>query len=69
MNRQKANIVIEDDLNDQLLIKEAFIALNNPNEIVFRGNGQAALEFLTKGNKIRSAFCPTLTYRNLVALS
>ena len=51
MNKEGCIIIIEDDLDDQMLLTEAFTELNYSNEIIFFGDGQAALEFLTSGNR------------------
>ena len=51
MNKGGCVIVIEDDIDDQFLIHEVFTELNYPNEIIFFGDGQEALEFLINGNK------------------
>jgi CheY-like chemotaxis protein len=51
MNKQGPVIIIEDDLDDQLLLQEVFKELNYGNEIVFFGDGEKALEFLTNGNR------------------
>ena len=54
MNRTNNNpiIVIEDDEDDQQLIKEVFESLAYPNEIVFFGDGQSALDFLNTTDMI-----------------
>ncbi|MDB5252579.1 MAG: response regulator [Flaviaesturariibacter sp.] len=39
-------IVIEDDVDDQELIREVFQNGRYPNELLFFGDGQAALDFL-----------------------
>lgn len=41
-------IVIEDDLDDQEMLKEVFEDLAYPNEIRFFGDGEEALEFLNR---------------------
>jgi CheY-like chemotaxis protein len=51
MNKEGCVVVIEDDPDDQLLIEECFKELNYSNEIIFFGDGQAALDFLTSGEK------------------
>jgi CheY-like chemotaxis protein len=43
-------IVIEDDADDRLLLKEVFERLNYPNEIMFFPDGQDALDFLNGTN-------------------
>jgi len=47
MNKGGPIIIIEDDLDDQELLSEVFKKLNYKNEIVFFGDGQEALEYLT----------------------
>jgi len=47
MNRQGPIIIIEDDKDDQELFTEVFRILDYPNEIIFFGDGETALEFLT----------------------
>lgn len=47
MNKSGPIIIIEDDLDDQLLLTEVFRELNYVNEIIFFGDGEGALEFLT----------------------
>jgi len=51
MNKKGCVIIIEDDADDQLLLQEIFKELNYPNEIIIMNDGEAALEFLTNGNK------------------
>ena len=51
MNKHGAVIIIEDDVDDQFLLQEAFKELNYTNEIIFFGDGEAALDFLANGNK------------------
>ena len=46
MNRKGAIIIIEDDPDDQLLMKEVFKELNYPNEICFFADGEKALAHL-----------------------
>jgi len=46
MNKTGPIIVIEDDQDDQVMLTEVFSELNYPNEIIFFGDGEAALEFL-----------------------
>jgi CheY-like chemotaxis protein len=43
-------IVIEDDSDDRILLKEVFAKLDYPNEILFFPDGQAALDFLNETN-------------------
>lgn len=47
MNKNGPVVIIEDDDDDQYLFQQAFRKLNYINEIIFFGNGQDALEFLT----------------------
>jgi CheY-like chemotaxis protein len=47
MNRLGPIIIIEDDLDDQDILQEAFDALNYSNEILFFDDGYAALKYLT----------------------
>ncbi len=51
MNKAGAILVIEDDLDDQFLLKEIFRELNCANEIIFFEDGHSALEFLTINDK------------------
>lgn len=46
MSLQGPIISVEDDEDDQFLIREVVEALNLPNELLFFPNGQAALEYL-----------------------
>jgi CheY-like chemotaxis protein len=48
MNKSGPIIVIEDDPDDQELLKEIFKRLNYVNEIIFQRDGNEALEFLNK---------------------
>jgi CheY-like chemotaxis protein len=43
-------IVIEDDADDRLLLKEVFAKLDYPNEIIYFPDGQEALDFLNETN-------------------
>jgi CheY-like chemotaxis protein len=47
MNRKGPIIIIEDDQDDQDVLKEVFESLPYKNEVIFFGNGQDALTFLT----------------------
>ena len=47
MNKEGPIIIIEDDLDDQEILTEVFKELNYNNEILFYGDGEIALEFLT----------------------
>jgi CheY-like chemotaxis protein len=46
MNRNGPIIIIEDDLDDQLILKEIFEKLNYGNALLFFSDGQEALDFL-----------------------
>jgi CheY-like chemotaxis protein len=48
MNKNGPIIVIDDDEDDQDLMKEIFSRINVRNEILFFNNGEAALEYLNK---------------------
>lgn len=41
-------IVIEDDEDDRLILRDVFNSLNYPNEVLFFEDGQHALDFLNK---------------------
>ena len=47
MNKYGPIIVIEDDQNDQDMLIEIFNELNYDHELIFFGNGELALEYLT----------------------
>lgn len=47
MNKKGPIIIIEDDMDDQKILIEIFNELNYQNKIIFFGDGEAALEFLT----------------------
>ena len=47
MNKRGPIIIIEDDLDDQQFLAEAFEQLQYPNEIIFFGDGEQALNYLT----------------------
>ncbi len=47
MNRNGPIIIIEDDTDDQEMLGDVFKELNLQNEILFFGDSQEALEFLT----------------------
>jgi CheY-like chemotaxis protein len=47
MNKNGPIVVIEDDLDDQELLTEVFRELAYPNEIMFFGDGEKALEHIT----------------------
>jgi CheY-like chemotaxis protein len=48
MNKHGPIIVIEDDLDDQLLLKIIFEKLNYGNEIIFFSDGNTALDYLDR---------------------
>jgi CheY-like chemotaxis protein len=54
MHRTNDNpiIIIEDDLDDQEMLKQVFQELAYSNEIIFFGDGQSALDFLNTGDII-----------------
>ena len=48
MNKEGPIIIIEDDVDDQELIQEIFLKLDYDNEVLFFGNGETALDFISK---------------------
>jgi len=50
MDRLGPIMIIEDDEDDQLLFQEVFTSLNYGNEILFFGDGMAALKYLTESS-------------------
>lgn len=48
MNKGGPIIIIEDDLDDQETLSDVFKILQYENEIIFFGDGETALEFLTE---------------------
>jgi CheY-like chemotaxis protein len=48
MNKKGPIIVIEDDLDDQSLLKDIFQSLDYNNEIIFFSDGNKALEYLNR---------------------
>jgi CheY-like chemotaxis protein len=48
INSKDPVIVIEDDKDDQEMLRAAFAKLNYPNEICFFDNGQLALDYLNR---------------------
>ncbi len=48
MNNTNPIIIIEDDPDDQELLKEVFKKLNYPNKLIFFFDGETALDFLNK---------------------
>ncbi len=47
MNKSGPFIIIEDDVDDQEILKDVFKELNYANEIIFFTDGEDALEYLT----------------------
>lgn len=47
MNKNSPVIIIEDDEDDRELMREVFLKLNYPNKVLFFGDGQEALDYLT----------------------
>ena len=47
MNKNGPVIIIEDDDDDQELMRDVFLKLNYPNKVLFFGDGQEALDYLT----------------------
>ena len=52
MNKNGPVIIIEDDEDDQFILKEVFEKLNYRNEVIFFSDGEKALEFLNKAETI-----------------
>jgi len=52
MNKTGPVIIIEDDEDDQFILKEVFKKLNYPNQVIFFTDGEKALEFLNKAETI-----------------
>ena len=50
MNKNGPIIVIEDDEDDQEVLKRVFTELNYPNEVIFFGDGFIAYEYLESSN-------------------
>jgi len=48
MNKKGPIIIIEDDQDDQEILLEVFTGLNYSNEIIFFGDGEKALKYLTE---------------------
>lgn len=48
MNNNGPVIIIEDDIDDQAILKEVFEKLDYPNDIKFFSDGQLALDYLNK---------------------
>ncbi|MCL6261061.1 response regulator [Aquiflexum sp. TKW24L] len=51
MNRKGPIIIIEDDWDDQDILKEIFESLSYPNEVMFFNDGEEALKYLTKAKE------------------
>ena len=47
MNKNGPIVIIEDDAGDREFFRDVFVKLNYPNKIIFFGDGEAALEYLT----------------------
>jgi CheY-like chemotaxis protein len=52
MNKNGPVVIIEDDEDDQLMIKEIFENLSHKNQVVFFKDGHAALDYLNKTDVI-----------------
>ena len=52
MNKNGPVIIIEDDADDQEILKEIFIKLDYPNEILFFHDGEEALHFLENSDRL-----------------
>ena len=52
MNKKGPVIIIEDDEDDQYVLKEVFEKLNYPNKVIFFNDGEKALDFLNKADTI-----------------
>ena len=52
MDKHGPVIVIEDDIDDQDILREIFTKLNFPNEIIFFSDGQKALDYLKKAENL-----------------
>jgi CheY-like chemotaxis protein len=50
MNREGPIIIVEDDVDDQHIFTEVFKTLDYKNEIIFFGDGLAALDYLTEND-------------------
>jgi CheY-like chemotaxis protein len=48
MNKNGPVIIIEDDVDDQLILKEIFEKLDYPNEVIFFADGHTALNYLNQ---------------------
>src|SRR5687768_3477408 len=52
MNKNGPVVIIEDDADDQEILKEIFIKLDYPNEVLFFFDGQEALDYLQKTDRL-----------------
>jgi len=52
MDKDGPVIIIEDDLDDKEILEEVFQNLKYPNQLLFFGNGQEALDFLNSSEII-----------------
>lgn len=52
MNKNGPVIIIEDDADDQEILKEIFDKLNYPNEVLFFLDGEAALHYLQTSERL-----------------
>lgn len=52
MNKNGPVVIIEDDADDQDILKEIFIKLDYPNEVLFFYDGQEALDYLLKTDRL-----------------
>jgi CheY-like chemotaxis protein len=48
MNKRGPIVIIEDDIDDQEFLGQAFEKLQYPNEIIFFADGEQALQYLTE---------------------
>ncbi len=52
MNKTGPVIIIEDDKDDEMILKDVFAKLGYPNEPIFFNDGQSALDFLDSSNVV-----------------
>lgn len=52
LNKQGPIVVIEDDVDDQDILKEIFANLNYPNKVLFFGDGERALAYITESGDL-----------------
>jgi CheY-like chemotaxis protein len=52
MNSEGPVVIIEDDIDDKELLEEVFETLGYPNQLLFFGDGQQALDFLNSSDII-----------------